>query len=278
MTVHQILNSLIPPKAWESSVSLVIAHEYEKELHQFGTGTLLKIADDTFLVTAAHVVTQAYEHDKALCVATGNSFTQVYGNWRCSAGSDPFDVAVLRLPADVTSKMREVSYLRLQDVEFSADLSKSVFCLFGYPNRLSTPSTPYTTMRLKPFQYMTYDYEGETNTLGGYQERYHLLLDGQEEGEDFDGQAARFYDRNGHPLQFPKDLGGISGCSVWKIVNRDRPLSEWGQYRPKLVAVQTGVYSDRKVIKATRWVAVSTLLHEAYPELRPALKLSRVEY
>ena len=279
MKVYQTLNTLIPPKAWGSSVSIVIAHEHEKELHQFGTGTLLKVSDDTFLVTAAHVVTQAYEHDKAICVATGNSFTQIYGNWYCSSESDPFDVALLRLPADVISKLREVSYIRLQDIEFRADLSKGIFCLFGYPNRLSTPSIPNkVTMSLKPFQYMTYLYEGETNTLGGYQEKYHLLLDGQEEGRDIDGHAARFCDSNGNPLRFPKDLSGISGCSVWKIGNRDRHLSEWGRYRPKIVAVQTGVYSDAKVIKATRWVAISTLLHEAYPELRPALNLWHVEY
>ena len=46
--------------------------------------------------------------------------------------------------------------------------------------------------------------------------------------------------------------------------------------RPSIVAVQTSVYPRPQIIKATRWVAVSTLLHETFPELRPALALWNV--
>ena len=32
-------------------------------------------------------------------------------------------------------------------------------------------------------------------------------------------------------------------------------------------------YEESQVVRATRWVAVTTLIHEAFPELRPALNL-----
>lgn len=253
-------------------MSLVIADDKKKELHQFGTGTLLNVADVPFLVTAAHVVTLAQENP--LCIASGGSFTQLHGAWYISSDRTPFDIAVLRLSQEVASDLKDVSYIQLQDVEFSSDLSKGVFCLLGYPNRLSIPSIPSQMMSIGLFQYITYAYEeNDADTLGGYQEKYHLLLHAEYGGTESGGPSVSFSDRNGVPLQFPKDLGGISGCSVWMLGRHDMFISEWGQNRPKVVAVQTGVYSDRKVIKATRWIAVSTLIYEAYPDLRPALKL-----
>ena len=278
MTIHNTLSSLIPPKAWKASVSLVIADDNKKELHQFGTGTLLKVADASLLVTAAHVVALADDNKIPLCIASGDSFTQLHGNWYCSSDNTPFDVAILRLPEDVASQLEDVSYVRLNDVEFGTDLSKGVFCLLGYPNRMSRPSTPNNpTMQLKPFQYITYTHQEESDTLKGYQEKYHLLLHAEYDGTESGGPADIFADHNGVPLQFPKDLGGISGCAVWRLGNHDVPASEWGRNRPKIVAVQTGVYSERKVIKATRWIAVSTLINEAYPDLRPVLNLQYIE-
>ena len=277
MTAYEQLNSLIPVRAWESSVCLVII--YGKEIHPFGTGTLLKIADDAFIVTAAHVIRQAHELDKSLAVATGKSFTALFGNWSCTSDNGPFDLAVLRLSPDVTRKLKAISFIRLQDIDFDVDMSQGVFCLLGYPGKLSVASTPdNVTMRLRPFQIVTYAHREATKTLSGYQEEYHLLLDGNDKGWDINGQPTRFCDRNGNPLEYPKELGGISGCSVWKIGRLDKPISDWSKYRPKVVAVQTGVYSDSQTIKTTRWIGVSTLIYEAYPDLRPALKLRYVEY
>jgi hypothetical protein len=279
ISIGETLDSLIPPKVLGASISIIAFDSQEKVLQQFGTGTLLKIADDSFLVTAAHVATIANELRKSLCIGINNDFIQLQGDWCLSSENTPYDIAALRLPVKIASKLVNVPHVRLNDVDFSTDLSKGVFCLLGYPNRLSIPSTPNrTTMNVTPFQFLTYAYEGETSTLGEYQKKYHLLLVAQEGGVDNDGKRMNFVDRNGVSLKFPKDLGGISGCSIWKIGEYDRPLSEWKRYRPKIVAVQTSVYSDTQVIKATRWIAVSTLLYKAYPDLRQALRLWHVEY
>jgi hypothetical protein len=64
---------------------------------------------------------------------------------------------------------------------------------------------------------------------------------------------------------------------VWTIGDSKKPPTDWDADQARLIAVQTGVYPQRKIIKATRWIAVSTLLYEAFPELRGAMNLFRPE-
>jgi len=281
--INRRIDSFIPLEAWQSTVGILIV--IGTELHQFGTGTLFRIADQCFIVTAGHVIKEAHKYDKSLCVTGPNcSFVRVHGNWICSAEGqygtfvDPFDVAVLPLDSAAVDRLSDKLFLRLDDASFSKDLSSAIFCLFGYPALLSQPSTnPDTRLLLKPFQYATYAFEGPTDALGGYQPRFHLLLGARlSESTDIDGKPISFRDRQGTPVEFPRGLRGISGCSVWKIGDRRRPMEEWNKKSPRIVAVQTSVYHDHQIIKATRWVAVSTLLHEAFPELRPAMALWRV--
>lgn len=274
-SITQSINSAIPAMAWDATVNIVIV--LREELHQFGTGTLLKIADDVFLVTAAHVVQIAIEQGNSLCFAVDKNFIPIYGIWACSPGHTPSDVAIMRLHPEISQKLTNVSFVRLHDIDFTSDLSSGVFCLCGYPTILSTPSTAKDpTMNSQPFQYATYTYEGETNTLDNYQDKYHLLLNA--DGIYSSKKSTYFQDRRGTIHQFPQDLGGMSGCSVWKIGNRDKSKSKWSPSRAKIVAVQTSVYPNTKIIKATRWFAVSSVIYEAYPDLRPSMNLLYVEY
>jgi len=71
----------------------------------------------------------------------------------------------------------------------------------------------------------------------------------------------------------PRDLKGISGCAVWTIGDLEVPLDEWHKRRPKVAGVETGIYQSSEVVRTTKWVAVTTLIIEAFPELRPALRL-----
>jgi hypothetical protein len=279
ISLQKTLDSLVPQKALSASISIVAFSKPKEELFQFATGTLLKVGDVPLLVTAAHVFRRAKELGLRLAISSGKSFLQLSGDWFSSSDTTPYDIAVVRLTEDITSKLTNETYIRLHDVDFNPNLSKGVFCLLGYPNRLSIPSTPSNiTMRLTPFQYLTYAYEGETDKLEEYQNKYHLLLVAKIGEADEKGNPISFIDLTGTPLQFPKDLGGISGCSIWKIGNYDKPVSNWKHHRPKVVAVQTGVYSGAQIIKATKWVAVSNLIDKAYPDLRPAMKLLHVEY
>ena len=68
-------------------------------------------------------------------------------------------------------------------------------------------------------------------------------------------------------------LKGISGCGVWHIGDLDVPLDRWVDREAKLAGVACAVYQAHGAIKVTRWIAVTTLINAAFPDLQPVLKL-----
>ncbi|MBW1740578.1 MAG: hypothetical protein JRJ42_05500 [Deltaproteobacteria bacterium] len=130
--IYHKIASFIPPEAWRSTVAIVLIDG--EELHQFGTGTLLSVADQPFIVTAAHVIKTAYEYNKSLCVpGEDRSFVQLPATWVCSAegqygtSEDPFDIAVLKLDPVTADRLRGKSFLRLNDVSLTNDLATGIF-------------------------------------------------------------------------------------------------------------------------------------------------------
>ena len=279
-SVNKEVKRYIPEHAWESTVAIVIVHN--QGVYQFGSGILLRIADESFVVTAGHVIKEAYKYNKTLGItATNESFIAVPGEWSCSSegqyniDNDPFDVAIYNIPQDEVHKLDGRIFLHLSDIDFELQPKTTVYTLFGYPEVWSKPSTSCSEkLHLKPFQYTTISFDRDTRYLAYYQERFHILLDAQLEYSTTDeGTQATFKDIKGNSAPFPQGLGGISGCSVWRIGDLDVPFEDWPQRQPKIVAVQTGVYHSSQAIVATRWIAVSTLIHEAFPKLRPAMDL-----
>jgi hypothetical protein len=280
--LNETLEARIPPVAWDATVAIVI--EINRTLRQFGTGTLLKIADQLFVVTAAHVIRQAKKLDGSLCLAgKKGTYAPADGEWFFSTEGqygthvDPFDVAVLPLAEHIADKLGTSVFLRLHDVCFDEDFAGGIYCLYGFPTLWASVSTEATpVMVAKPFQYVSYAFEGTTTQLSEYQERFHLLLTADPaETTDLKGDRQVFRTKENFPAKFPDDIGGISGCSVWKIGDRRIPLAEWKRFAPKVVAVETSVYARHKIIKATKWIAVTTLLSVAFPELKSAILLCR---
>jgi hypothetical protein len=267
-------NAVIPDRAWNSTVSLAIVHN-ENELHQFGTGTLLRVGECCFVVTAGHVVKMASENKRALLIPITNStFIHLPGGY-CT--DDIQDVGVIRLTKSDIDSLKNKSFLQLLDIGFYDDLVSRVFGVFGYPAKLADPATSKNNqLVLQPFQFVTYAYDGYVDALGHYDEKVHLLLKADKISSDSSGKPLTLFDRQGKHLKFPKDLGGISGCSVWMVGNRNKLAPKSQLKYPKVVAVETAVYPDTQIIKATKWICVSTLLWEAFPEVRTALQLSRI--
>lgn len=281
--IIETANTQIPSCVWDCTVPIVIAHE--GAVHHHGTGTLFRVADHFFLVTAGHVIKQACEHDKTLAIGGSddrhfialNGQTLVSSEGQYGTSADPLDIALHRFSPDAVARLTKKRFLLFNDVEFDPQSLTAVYTILGFPAVWSSPSrSAGEKVNFKPLQHTTYRYDRDTSALGEFQERLHLLLDGQlDEAVDEDAAPVEFLDRDGKPVAFPRGLGGISGCSVWRIGDLNIPLEEWATETPRLVAVQTGVYHTQRAIKATRWIAVSTLIHSAFPELRPAMGLWR---
>jgi hypothetical protein len=269
------LESIVPARAWKSTV--VIVRAQKPDAIQLGTGTLFRIADKSFVITAAHVIRTASDLNQTLGIGgAGMNFVALSETAICSndtrAGftQDSFDVAVVPLTSEQVSRLEESTFLRLDDVSFSPVDKNNFVSIFGFPHIWSTQSTEQQPMMTsKAFQFTTDVYSGPTSGLSNYSEQYHLLLNANREHVyDEKGTPTQFQTLDGQPAMFPQHVGGISGCSVWRIGDGNKPPTEWDADQPKLIAVQTGVYPQRHIIKSTRWIAVCTLFHEAFPELR----------
>ncbi|MFO8007904.1 MAG: hypothetical protein R6V05_09220 [Candidatus Brocadiia bacterium] len=280
--INEKVTAHIPGSAWKSATAIVIAQK--NAVHQFGTAILFSVGDYSFAVTAGHVVKEAQRRGKTLALSSAaGSFVAVPGQWLASSegqyrtDTDPFDIAVHKLPQDTVDRLSGKAFLRFDDIEFGSQPATAVYTLFGFPAVLTKSSTSDADkLLLRPFQYTTFAYDRETDGLAEYQERFHLLLDAQlGHSSAGDGSPAQFRDRQGNHVPFPKGLGGISGCSVWRIGDLNTAIDDWGRERARNVAVQTSVYHGSQAIKATRWIAVRTLLHEAFPEVRPSMRLWR---
>lgn len=281
-SINSAMTAQIPSKAWDSTVGIVIAHD--GAVHQFGTATLFAVADHFFVVTAGHVIKQASKLKKTLAITSaGSHFVPVVNDWQVTSGGqygsfdDPFDVAIYRLQADAVERLDGKRFLRFSDIEFDEQSPTAVYTLFGFPGIWATPATdPNTKLKLRPFQLTTYRFGRSTESLDNYQDWLHILLDAQAHQATNDrGDHQPYLDHTGRPAKFPGDLGGISGCSVWRIGDLKNPIESWGSETSRIVGIETSVYHARQAIKVSRWIAVSTLIHETYPELRPAFDIWR---
>ncbi|MFA5863998.1 MAG: hypothetical protein WC975_04845 [Phycisphaerae bacterium] len=277
--INAQIAAYIPSDAWDSTVAIVQAKKPSVCL--LGTGILFQISDVRFVITAAHVIRYAHEFGKTLGISDAcGSFVSVPGNWISSAPfqfdsiEDPFDVAVYRLPDRAVQRLSGKRFLSKDDLDFSDQSPTTVFSVFGYPGIWTLPSRASDEkLVLRPLEYTTYAYDGSTEALTGYCSKYHLLLGASpEENTMEDGSMLVFKDRQGETGTLRHSLAGISGCCVWAIGDLDIPADCWCNRKPKVVAVETGVYEESKVIRATRWVAVTTLIHEAFQDFRDAIE------
>jgi hypothetical protein len=184
-------------------------------------------------------------------------------------------LALYQLNSRQLTRLGEVSFVRIADVDFDSDLSKGYFVLSGFPRMWSTTSDRNSgPMKSRLLQFGTQSFCGSTAALESYDPSWHFLLEARPGALcDEIGASTTFKTRSGHPAQIPADLGGISGCSVWFVGNLREPANSWTRNRARIVGVETAVFPSRGAIKATRWKAVTTVIHEAFPRLRSALEL-----
>jgi len=255
--INETATAQIPSYAWDCTTPIVIAHE--GAVHHFGTGTLFRVADHFFLVTAGHVIKQACEHGKTLGIGGSddghfialNGDTLVSSEGQYGTSVDPFDIGLHRFAPDAVARLSKKRFLLFNDIEFDTQSPTAVYTLFGFPAVWSSPSSsPDEKVKYKALQYTTYRYDRDTSTLQEYQDRLHLLLDAQfHQATNEDASPAQFHGPDGKSGPFPSGLGGISGCSVWRIGDLNTPLDDWDVEKSRLVAVQTGVYHAKRAFK-----------------------------
>jgi hypothetical protein len=278
--LSRVMSECIPGLVARSTVFIVAS--VNQHVRALGTGTLLAVAEHRFLVTAAHVAHGGATSDATLAVsgAADGRFVALPGSWiltgeRDKRDSDEHDIAIYEFGPDQASRFDDDAFVRVADADFPADLSHGYFVVSGFPAIWSSSLDPTDQpMLTKMLQYGTFAYQGSVVGLDGYNQHRHflmacspdLLLNGK-------GEEIAFRTRGGHAAQMPRDLGGISGCSVWMLGDLREPLEGWSKKQARLVGIETSVYIKSQAIRATRWNGVTTLLHAAFPSIRPVLEM-----
>lgn len=271
------INSAVPLRAINSTVAIICTTQ-AKSVVQLGTGTLYMIGDVGFVVTAAHVITAVKERDGSLGILALKTSSPValLGVWTLSATDsgktdNVLDVAVYRLSGSECNRLRNCDFVQLDDIDFTSEMVSGYFALCGFPSVWGKSSdSPSEVMILKPLLYGTWSYSGSVAGLSNFNDEKHLLFQATPETLlDHEGRKAIMRTRSNHWAAMPDSLRGISGCSVWLIGDITVPASMWRNMRPRVVAVETSIYTGAiPAIKATKWNPILSLIYCAFPELK----------
>jgi hypothetical protein len=235
----------------------------------WGTGTFLRIADNSFLVTASHVWQQAvkFGFERQLHVFdfdgdTGLRPVPLTGT--IHRIDDPVDVAVVELDSKGVSELSGRQFLRLTDISLQPNRGKGNWCwVYGFPFDSSEHTPELSLLEFNPFFMLAPLCQRDVGE-GLYDPNFHFLLD-----------ASCVCHRDGIPATIPNSLRGISGCSIWQASwpEANRP-DAWDPNSIRIVGVQTEHWSNDSVIKATHWGAVAILLSKARDDLRSAIEIT----
>ena len=270
--IRRILTSLMPIAA-QSSVA-ILAHTDNGQPWQHGTGTLVRIGDSRFLISAAHVATDARKLSAVLrliipreAVSAENVEPLVEvkmpadnipleGKAAVTVGGedDPFDLAIWSLSERTVASLGSKTFLNRTDITESADDGGAYF-VYGFPTELTRPEGERTIVS-RPVAFLAQSANANGRSLRNYNQQCHLLM------------GTRVAALSGVVV---KSLKGVSGASVWKLNCRPGGLDSWSREKARIAAVETCVFDGAAVIRGTRWIMVFAAIMKAFPELVPGL-------
>jgi hypothetical protein len=271
--VIQRIDKMVPTELVSAS-SVAILIRRGPQLGMLGSGTLFRIAEECFVITAAHVMKSG--EGKNLCLAPNlcgpGDIVPFEGDAMCDE-RDTFDVAAVHLKPHVAEKIDPRRFLRLGNVSFVEDFTDGLFIVFGYPEMMF--SHEKGNLKIVLFHHGGPVYCGDTSGLENYDPHVNLLVDADiNETRGVDGKPIEFRYSQGLSAQFPTELKGISGGSVWQIMWNPRDIRDNAK-NARIVAVETATYQKSRCIKATRWKVVVQMLRLAMPKLQPAIDMWR---
>jgi hypothetical protein len=258
------LHRALAPKM--ASCVTPIAESVAGETYQLGTGTFFRVADFSFLVTAAHVLREGIKHNALLRILDGASANEpvkyrdvALPKWTAYVGEFPADVAIVPLTDDIVAALPNRCFLRLDEVALRPAYPGGCWVM-GFPADTVTYTESGRKITYSPFLLAAPLVERKSS-LENFNKDFHFLLNARRDELWWPG---------GTPAEMPDQLGGISGCPVWQVA---WPDGRWQPEHVRIVGVQTAYYRKRSLVKATYWGAVAAVLHAHCPELRGILDM-----
>jgi hypothetical protein len=231
------------------------------QAHQWGTGTLFKIGDRRFIITAAHVMQSMSksEGDPLISDHTPHSaVVPLYDSRAVMFGNEWGDCAVVEVQPSIVEHVPNRRWITMLDFAYPPPTPNDLYYVCGYPSQL-TETTASGDLSQAAMGFLTFriGHDG----LAGFDDTLHFAFRGPNGTE-----------KSTDGVLIPSSLKGISGSSVWRVYSGE-PESSWKSECIKIIGIQTGVYERKKAIKATVWGAVLQLLWKYFEELRPSIRL-----
>lgn len=251
-TVWESLDAVVR----NSTVSILVHRPEQAAPVQHGTGTLFRLGDRFFLITAAHVVAQAHEGKLPISIAAsdGDSARVVRVRGGSHIVREPLDLALLPLFADEVLQVSTASWANQACVSLAPPNREDAYLIQGFPTAISEIEEH---KQLEGVALFLREYHGPTTAFAKYQSEHHVLLAAKR-------QILQPMSVGDPPA--PDRLNGISGAGVWRLPRFGADDRNPADRRAYLVGVQTGEYVNAGVIKATKWIRVFDLLVKVYPE------------
>jgi len=271
--VVQRIDKMVPTDLVSAS-SVAILIERGPQFGILGSGTLFRIAEESFVITAAHVMKAGEGKNRWLAPTLGGPDEIIpFEGDAILDERDTVDVAAVHLKSHVGEKIDPRRFLGLSNVSFVEDFAEGLFMVFGYPEMLF--SHYKGSVKITLFQHGGPVYAGDTSMIPNYDSHVSLLLDADiNETRGVDGKPIEFRYPEGPSAPFPSELKGISGGSVWQVMPNPRDISE-DPGNARIAAVEVAICQSKGCIRATRWKAVKDMLRSEMPRLRPAIDMWR---
>lgn len=238
---------------FKRSVVRLCAAPEPTTLRALGTGLLFRLAGESFLVTAAHVLRDVGEQQLMCLNEARGAVVSLGGHVR--EAQEPHDLAILHLDSPSLTRLGEADFRTQLDIDTGPLSPGDSYCVYGYPidpaysnvslsNWKATSLLCLASLRNEPVHLENHSaddnllLEIDLNTIVGA-----------------DGESARM----------PLELGGISGGPIFRISSD----------RVSIVGVETSTYRQSNLFwfKATPWRSVLGLIDTELGGIEAATRL-----
>ena len=249
-------------------VSVPVLGVQNGEIQHDRTGILYRIADEHFVLTAAHDLHQIIKANIPLYLSMNKPgvIPLSLGKAKChSTEEEGRDVAAIWLPPTTAREVaKHKDFLSHNQIDLNGAESRGPFLFFGYPMSWSGHVTSEGNVVSQGLVFATLPYDGPRLESAHYDQNVHMVL-------NFKRDAINCL--QGGVDTLPK-LNGISGCGIWQvgdIISKDVKARD--EESVTLVGIQHRWFPDLNYIQATKIRFAIGFIAENYPDVQAAMKI-----
>jgi hypothetical protein len=257
----QITDSMLDSAGdYAQRFTLALCAEEGTKRELFGTGVLLRIWQQEFIVTAGHVVTLMQRARAGVTLwarhpLTGQLWTLNHVDYAC-VDDDRSDIGVIGLPYPVGLKLADPSnYLdlgQLQTADLKAEGEDCLVC--GFPSVLYVAEPP----KVRCLRYLTTSRDEERREV--FDPRTDILLSYRPGKQQFQGVEL---------ADLP--IHGMSGGGIWRFFDTVSDRA-WQTSDLRLAGIQHGWRKNEGLLRGSRIAAALQLIAKRWPDLSTLIR------